>query len=53
MIKLFKFTSRDTKVSVKRPYENLVLYDKLLKVSDEYTTKTTHKATPSQFLNKM
>ena len=52
MIQLIEFTRRNTKISVKRPYGNLVLYDKLLKVSDEYTTKTTHKASLSQFLNK-
>ena len=52
MIQLFEFTRRNTKISVKRSYGNLVLYDKLLKVNDEYITKTTHKVGLSQFLNK-
>ena len=52
MIQLFEFTRRNTKISVKRSYGNLVLCDKLLKVNNEYITKTTHKVGLSQFLNK-
>ena len=52
MIQLFEFTRRNTEISAKKSYGNLVLYDNLLKVNDEYTTKTPHKVGLSQFLNK-